>query len=159
MTMGEDEEGRETRDDYLVGYLDDDLEVETGETLIDPAILKPQANLVLASCPKKRNHSPSPLRLHGSSTTSTVSSSSVSFQETVDKGKITMEEASMPTIYMMSVSANSLGPEPHNSKAALASTEWKQWEQAMQEEYNSSLENKTWEVVDRPTNRKLLTGR
>lgn len=29
----------------------------------------------------------------------------------------------------------------------------------MQEEYNSLLENKTWEVVDRPTNRKVLTGR
>jgi hypothetical protein len=29
----------------------------------------------------------------------------------------------------------------------------------MQEEYNSLLENKTWEVVNRPTNRKVLTGR
>lgn len=60
---------------------------------------------------------------------------------------------------MMSVSANSLGPDPHNRKTALTSTEWNQWEQAMQEEYNSLLENKTWEVVDRPTNRKVLTGR
>lgn len=77
-----------------------------------------------------------------SSTTSTFSSP-VSLRETVDKGKITMEETSKPTIYMMSVSAISLGPEPHNRKTALASTEWRQWEQAMQEEYNSLLENKT----------------
>lgn len=153
-TMGEDEEGWETLDDYL----DEDLEIENGGMLIDPALLDPQANLVVASWPKKRNHSPSPLRLHGSSTTSTFSSS-VPFRGTADKGEITMEEASNPTICMMSVSANSLGPEPHNRKTALASTEWSQWEQAMQEEYNSLLENKTWEVVDRPTNRKVLTGR
>ena len=153
-TMGEDEEGRETLDDYF----DDNLETENGEMLIDPALLEPQANLVVAPCPKKSDHSPSSLRLHGSPTTS-MFSSSVSFRETADKGEITMEEASMPTICMMSVSANSLGPEPHNRKTALASTEWKQWEQAMQEEYNSLLENKTWEVVNRPTNRKVLTGR
>ena len=29
----------------------------------------------------------------------------------------------------------------------------------MQEEYDSLLENKTWEVVDRPKDRKVLTGR
>jgi hypothetical protein len=176
--MGEDDEDWETLDESL----DEDLEIEDGEILIDPALLEPQANLAIASCPKKGNHSLSTLRLHkqvydlqpaparsqqelqseinrSSSSTTSMFSSPVSLRETADKGKITMEEASRPTICMMSVSANSLGPEPHNRKTALASTEWNQWEQAMQEEYNSLLENKTWEVVDRPINRKVLTGR
>ena len=150
----EDEEDWKTLDSSL----DEDLETEDGEMLIDPTLLEPQANLAVACCLKKGSHSLSPPRLHSSSTTSTFSPA-VSLRETADKGKITMEEASKPTICMMSVSAYSLGPEPHNRKTALASTEGSQWEQAMQEEYNSLLENKTWEVVDRPTNRKVLTGR
>lgn len=153
-TIGEDEEGWETMDDSL----DEDLEIEDDEMLIDPALFEPQANLVMEFSPKKGNYSLSPLRLYSSSTTSTFSST-VSLRETADKGKIIMEETSMPTICIMSVSANSLGPEPHSRKTALASTECNQWEQAMQEEYNSLLENKTWEVVDRPTNRKVLTSR
>ena len=153
-TTGEKEEDWETQDDSL----DEDLEIEDGEMLIDPALLEPQANLAIASSLNKGNHPLSPLRLHSSSTTSAFSSP-VSLRETADKGNITVEETSMPTICMMSVSANSHGPEPNNRKAAMASTEWHQWEQAMQEEYNSLLENKTWEVVDRPTNRKVLTSR
>ena len=181
-TLGEDEEGWETLDDSC----DEDLEIKDGEMLIDPALLEPQANLVIASCLNQGNYSLSPSHLHKQvndfeqapapfqrkvhtieigrdtnrssiSTTSTFSSP-VSLRETVDKGKITVEEASLP-ICMMSILANSIGPEPHTRKAALASTECNQWEQAMQEEYDSLLENKTWEVVDRPTNRKVLTGR
>jgi hypothetical protein len=182
-TIGEDEEDWETLDDSL----DEDLDIEDGEMLIDPALLEPQANLAIASCPEKRNRSLPALRVHrqfydfrqaptcsqqgsqamenewvintSSPSTTSTSSPTVSLQETADKGKIAVEQASRPTICMMSVSANSLGPEPHNRKTALASTEWNQWEQAMQEEYNSLLDNKTWEVVDRPTNRKVLTGR
>lgn len=175
-TIGEDEEGWETLDDSF----DEDLEIEDSEMPLDPALLEPRANLVIASCINQGNHILSPSRLHrqvhdfqqelqaieigqetngsSSSTTSTFSSP-VSLRETADKGKITVDEASMPTICMMSVSANSFGPEPHTRKTALASTECNQWEQAMQEEYDSLLENKTWEVVDRPTDRKVLTGR
>ena len=60
---------------------------------------------------------------------------------------------------MLSVLTKTLGPEPNTRKAALASPERKQWEQAMQEEYDSLLENQTWKIVDRPANRKVLTGR
>ncbi|KAM3559038.1 hypothetical protein ARSEF4850_004309 [Beauveria asiatica] len=52
-----------------------------------------------------------------------------------------------------------LGPEPNNRKSALASAKREQWEQAMQEEYNSLIENQTWTVVKRPADRKVLTGR
>jgi hypothetical protein len=181
-TVEEDEEGWKTLDESF----DEDLEIEDGEMLIDPTLLEPQANLAVASCLKKGSHSLSPLRSHrqvydlqaparfqqdpqavenerktkrsSNSITSTFSSP-VPLRKTADKGKITMEEASGSTICMMSISAASLGPEPHNRKTALASTECNQWEQAMKEEYNSLLENKTWEVVDRPTNRKVLTSR
>ena len=152
--MGEEDDDWKTLDDSF----DEDPNIEDGETIIDPALLEPQANLAIASCANKGSHLLSPLRLHSSSATSTYSSP-VSIRQTIDKGKITVKEARMPTICMMSVSANSLGPEPHNRKTALASTEWYQWKEAMQEEYDSLLENKTWAVVDRPANRKVLTGR
>ncbi|OSS43283.1 hypothetical protein B5807_12058 [Epicoccum nigrum] len=168
VTTGEDDEGWETLEDDL---LDDDLDIEDGDMLIDPALLKPQANVAIVSGSEKKDHSLLPLRSHnqvydfrqapiysqqGSQTmesewitnrsspsTASTSSSAVSLRETTNKGEITMEEAGKLTICMMSVSASSLGPEPHSRKTALASTESNQWEQAMQEEYNSLLENKT----------------
>jgi hypothetical protein len=182
-TIGEDEEDWQSLDESH----DEGLRTEDDEILIDPVLLEPQVSLVVASCLKKGSHPLSPLRPHeqvydlqedsdrfpqepeiieaewemsrSSSSSSSTLLSPVSLRETVNKGKTIMEEMSRRTICMMSVSANSLGPEPQNRKTALASSERKQWEQAMQEEYNSLLENKTWEVVDRPTNRKVLTGR
>ena len=58
--MGEDEEDWITLDDSF----DEDLEIEDGEMLIDPALLEPQANLAIVSSLNKGNHSLSPLRLH-----------------------------------------------------------------------------------------------
>lgn len=126
-TIGEDEDDWKSIDDLL----DEDLSIEDSETIIDPALLEPQANLAITPCADKGDYLPLPSRLHSSSTTST-NSSPASLRQTGDKGKITVEEACMHTICMMSVSANSLGPEPHNRKAALASPERCQWEEAMQ---------------------------
>ena len=52
-----------------------------------------------------------------------------------------------------------LAPEPKTRAAALASSEAHQWEIAMQEEYDSLIANKTWNIVDRPTGQKPLSGR
>ena len=52
-----------------------------------------------------------------------------------------------------------LSPEPRNRAMALASSEAEQWKVAMQEEYNSLIENNTWTIVDRPTEQKPLSGR
>ena len=182
-TIGEDGEDWQSIDESH----DESLETEDNELLIDPALLKPQANVVVASYLRKGSHPRSLLRPHkqvhnfqevshrfqqklenmevewemdksGTSTPSMLSSP-VSLRETDDKGKITMEKTSKRATCMMSVSAKSLGPEPHNRKTAIASTKWKQWKQAMQEEYSSLLENKTWEVLDRPKDCKVLTGR
>lgn len=43
--------------------------------------------------------------------------------------------------------------EPTNVEEALASPEWKE---SMQAEYDSIIKNQTWELVDRPHNRKVI---
>ena len=122
-TSREDEEDWQSIDESH----DEGLETEDDGILIDPTLLELQANLVAA------------LEYIGttgdmdrsSSSTPSMLSSPVSRRETGDKGKIIMEETNKRTICMMLLSVNSLGPEPHNRKTALATTEWKQWEQAM----------------------------
>jgi len=85
-------------------------------------------------------------------------SSPVYQRETVNKGKITAKEAYKSNACMVSASVESFGPEFNIRKAALTSAERKQWQRAMQEEYNSLLENQTREVVDRRADPKILTG-
>jgi hypothetical protein len=51
VTTGEDDEGWETLEDDL---LDDDLDIEDGDMLIDPALLKPQANVAIVSSSVRR---------------------------------------------------------------------------------------------------------
>jgi hypothetical protein len=60
-TVGENEDDWQIFDDLSI---DEDLEIEDGEMPIDPALLEPQVNLAVASCPKQGNHSLLPLRLH-----------------------------------------------------------------------------------------------
>lgn len=60
--------------------------------------------------------------------------------------------ASLPTI---SKAAN----EPYEPKSYQEATEdsmWKMWEKAMQEEFQSLLENATWSQVTPPQHRKIL---
>ncbi|SMY29126.1 unnamed protein product [Zymoseptoria tritici ST99CH_1A5] len=54
---------------------------------------------------------------------------------------------------------NKHGPEPRNRREALRLPDAKLWEESMKSEYNSLLENDTWEIVPRPTDRKVLGSR
>lgn len=49
--------------------------------------------------------------------------------------------------------------EPATFKQAMSSHESAEWLKAANEEYQSILENKTWELVDLPAGRKALTGK
>jgi hypothetical protein len=49
--------------------------------------------------------------------------------------------------------------EPRNLQEAIDSGQWKQWEQAILEEYGSLVENGTWFAQDCPSNRQPLTGK
>lgn len=49
--------------------------------------------------------------------------------------------------------------EPKSYEEALTCAEWKQWESAMKEEYNSLLENLTWDEVEAPSRLKILRGK
>ena len=48
--------------------------------------------------------------------------------------------------------------EPQTYKAALASSESAHWIKAIQSEYDSLIENETWDLTELPSDRKVLTG-
>ena len=50
-------------------------------------------------------------------------------------------------------------PEPETYSQAQHSCYWNNWEKAIEEEIDSLEENKVWEVVDRPSNRRIVDGR
>lgn len=50
-------------------------------------------------------------------------------------------------------------PEPRTRREALRRPDGPQWDGAMDDEYQSLLDNNTWTVVYRPTGRRVLTGR
>ena len=49
--------------------------------------------------------------------------------------------------------------EPRTYKQAMKSPDWPQWKNAMEDEFNSLTENKTWDLVNLPIKRNCLTGR
>lgn len=49
--------------------------------------------------------------------------------------------------------------EPLSLKEAMMSPDWVHWLKAMKVEMDSLVENETWDLVDRPANRAVLTGR
>lgn len=49
--------------------------------------------------------------------------------------------------------------EPRTLQEAKDSGQWEQWERAIQEEYQSLVENGTWVEQDCPSNRQALTGK
>ena len=49
--------------------------------------------------------------------------------------------------------------EPTTYKRAMCSTDATLWQQAMKEEYDSLMKNKTWDLVPRPDTRKVLKGK
>ncbi|KAG9511488.1 hypothetical protein KCV07_g10138, partial [Aureobasidium melanogenum] len=55
--------------------------------------------------------------------------------------------------------ASRYGPEPQTRQQALAQRDKDQWIDAMDDEYNSLIQNQTWDVVDAPHDRKILGSR
>ena len=56
-------------------------------------------------------------------------------------------------IEAMVASANG---DPDSFKEARARSDWNRWKEAMDKEYNSLIENMTWEIVDRPKGKKVV---
>ena len=48
--------------------------------------------------------------------------------------------------------------EPATLKEAISRRDWPEWKEAMESEYNSLIENGTWEVVSPPTEANIITG-
>lgn len=55
--------------------------------------------------------------------------------------------------------ANEGDDEPDTLKQAKHCSDWPKWKEAMQAEYDSLIENETWELTIMPENRQVITGR
>ena len=49
--------------------------------------------------------------------------------------------------------------QPRNFKEAITDHDYNKWTGAIQEEFNSLKDNKTWELVDRPSDQRVLQGK
>ena len=49
--------------------------------------------------------------------------------------------------------------EPKDPKQAKGDVHWKYWHEAIKDEHKSLIQNKTWKLVERPKDRKVLRGR
>lgn len=49
--------------------------------------------------------------------------------------------------------------EPETLEEAKKRSDWPKWQEAMKAEYDSHIENGTWELTNAPADRKVLTGR
>ncbi|KAJ5473962.1 hypothetical protein N7475_003528 [Penicillium sp. IBT 31633x] len=68
------------------------------------------------------------------------------------------EENVIPTF--LTVAAKETEPfEPKTLHQAKNDASWLEWERAMLDEVNSLNQNKTWELVDPPKNRRILSGK
>ena len=50
-------------------------------------------------------------------------------------------------------------PEPTTYKEAMNSAESKKWQEIMQEEFGSLIQNNTWKLLPLPNKRKALSGK
>lgn len=82
------------------------------------------------------------------------SDSSVLISPTVEHGR-----KGGKAICLLCTTEKALDPEPRTRKAALAGPEAEEWKEAMDDEYQSLIENETWEVVYLPRGCKALSGR
>ncbi|KAG9512183.1 hypothetical protein KCU93_g10402, partial [Aureobasidium melanogenum] len=73
------------------------------------------------------------------------------------KGKPSTHAASPKCLLVKLFSKH--GPEPNTRKQALSLSDAQQWQEAMLDEYNSLIENETWEVVQRPPGANVLSSR
>ena len=64
------------------------------------------------------------------------------------------------TLRMLESNVNNEGDdEPNSLKQAMHRADWPKWKEAMQVEYDSLIENETWELTSMPENRQVITGR
>lgn len=60
----------------------------------------------------------------------------------------------------LTVAAGETEPfEPKTLRQAIQDASWPEWEKAMTDEVNSLKQNKTWELVDAPKYRRVLSGK
>ena len=65
-----------------------------------------------------------------------------------------------PCFIALIANADSSEPyEPRTYREAVSGGDAKQWEKSMEDEVNSLTENHTWDLVDRPKDRAVLTGK
>ena len=65
-----------------------------------------------------------------------------------------------PCFIALIANADSSEPyEPRTYRQAVSGGDAKQWESSMEDEVNSLTENRTWDLVDRPKDRAVLTGK
>ena len=69
-----------------------------------------------------------------------------------------LSEEELATVEVALVSVLEIA-EPATYRQAEKSAEWPQWRQAMEEEVKSLRENKVWDVVNRPRDRKVVDGK
>jgi len=68
--------------------------------------------------------------------------------------------ADEPCFVALVANADSSEPyEPRTYRGAVSGGDAKQWEKSMEDEVNSLTENHTWDLVDRPKDRAVLTGK
>jgi hypothetical protein len=60
---------------------------------------------------------------------------------------------------MLAFPAGMISDDPRSFKEAMRSAQAKDWWEAMKREYNSLLENKTWELVERPKDVNIIGSR
>ena len=64
------------------------------------------------------------------------------------------------TLRMLEANIDNEGDdEPSTLKQAMHCSDWPKWKEAMQAEYDSLIENETWELTPMPENRQVITGR
>jgi hypothetical protein len=88
-------------------------------------------------------------------------------QAASDTSEYSMEELALMNVpegnvlpTFLTVAAEETEPfEPKNLHQAKNDTSWPEWERSMLEEVNSLKQNKTWELVDPPRNRRVLSGK
>ncbi len=66
----------------------------------------------------------------------------------------------LQTLRMLESNVDNEGDdEPISLNQTMHLTDLLKWKEAIQAEYNSLIENKTWELTSMPENRQVITGR
>ena len=143
---------------------------ENNISLLVGGTLKEKSEIVISLNFLPRSHEDT-LRDNTKESTEAQATAEVTGDHDEDKGQtVEVQPAStrprreirVPTRYGLAYShaAEATYPGEHDSYSeAMASPEKKTWQAAMQDELNSLKDNSTWTLVDRPKDRKVITGR